>query len=251
MQQHNKSQDQNTEKVKEIPKWTRKYAQNRMLTTFVVIVMICLMSMVIGIPLALTMLAFMRGNMILFWVCIAVSVAIFISLIILVSKFGGKNRGLIDQRIDKWIYRKEGTATVPVPKLTKKRKWLGIVDGVIIVICIGGSMYLAAVGYISCKYVQPISAIVIVPSSVFQYFLQRPRFGPVLLIFPILYAIHAILTVAGVPIFFTGTLGIVNMVIPLWGYMLLTYAIGHVYSRYALKKLKVLAHLEGEAANEV
>jgi len=87
-----------TEKLKEIPKWTRKYAQNRTLTTFVIIVMICLMSMVIGAPLALTMIAFTRENMILFWACIAVLVAIFISLIILVSKFGGKNRGLTDQR---------------------------------------------------------------------------------------------------------------------------------------------------------
>jgi len=240
---------QNTEKLKEIPKWTRKYAQNRTLTTFVILVMICLMSMVIGVPLALAMMAFTRENMILFWACIAVSVAILISLIILVSKFGGKNSGLIDQRIDKWIYRKEGTATVPVPKLTKKREWLGIVSGVIISIFIGGSMYLAAVGYISYKYVQPISAIFIVPSSFFGYFLQRPRFGPVLLIFPILYAIHAILIVAGVPIFFTGILGTFNMVIPLWGYMLLTYAIGHVYSRYALKKLKGITHLEGDVAN--
>jgi len=28
---------QNTEKLKEIPKWTRKYAQNRTLTTFVIL----------------------------------------------------------------------------------------------------------------------------------------------------------------------------------------------------------------------
>jgi len=49
---------QNTEKLKEIPKWTRKYAQNRTLTTFVILVMICLMSMVIGVPLALAMMAF-------------------------------------------------------------------------------------------------------------------------------------------------------------------------------------------------
>ncbi len=249
--QHNKSQGQNAENLKEIPKWTRKYAQNRTLTTFVIIVMICIMSMVIGIPLALAMTAFMRGNMILFWVCIAVSVAIFISLIILVSKFGGKNRGLIDQRIDKWIYRKEGTATVPVPKLTKKKKWLDIVSGVIILICIIGSMYLAMEGYISFKYLQPVSAIFIVPFFVFQYFLQRPRLGPLVLICPILYTIHAILIGAGVPIFFTGILGTLNMFLPLIGYIFLAYLIGHVYSRYALKKLKGITHLEGDTANEV
>ncbi len=119
---NNKSQDQNTERLKEIPKWIRKYAQNRTLTTLVLMVMIILMSMVIGVPLALTMTAFTRGNMILFWSCVAVSAAIFIFLIILVSKFGGKNRGLIDQKIDQWIYGKEGTASMPVPKLRKKKK---------------------------------------------------------------------------------------------------------------------------------
>ena len=249
--QNDKSQDKNAEKLKEIPKWTRKYAQNRTLTTFVLIVMICLMSMVIGVPLALTMMAFMRGNMILFWGCIAVSVAIFISLIILVSKFGGKNRGLIDQRIDKWIYRKEGTATVPVPKLTKKKKWSDIVSGVIILICVLGSMYLSALDYISFKYLQPVSAIFIVPFFVFQYFLQRPRLGPLLLICPILYTVHAILIVAGVPIFFTGILGTLNMFLPVFGYTFLAYVIGHLYSRYALKKLKALTHPEAGAANEV
>ena len=91
---------QNAEKLKHIPKWTRKYAQNRTLTTFVIIVMITVMSMVIAV---LPMIVFTIENTILFWACIAVLAAIFISLIILVSKFGGKNRGLIDQRIDKWI----------------------------------------------------------------------------------------------------------------------------------------------------
>jgi len=54
---------QNAEKLEEIPKWTRKYAQNRTLTTFVIIVMITVMSMVIGV---LPMIAFTIENTILF-----------------------------------------------------------------------------------------------------------------------------------------------------------------------------------------
>jgi hypothetical protein len=79
--------------------------------------------------------------------------------------------------------------------------------------------------------------------------MQQPRLGPVLLICPLLYAIHAILIIADAPIFFTGILAVpLNMLLPLI-YTLLTYMIGHLYSRYALKKLKGLTHLEGDTAN--
>ncbi|MCK5595245.1 hypothetical protein KAI19_03615, partial [bacterium] len=65
----------------------------------------------------------------------------------------------------------------------------------------------------------------------------------------ILYAIHAILILAGVPIFFTGNLGILNMPVPLIGYAFLAYMIVHLYSRYALKKLKRITHLEGDTTD--
>jgi len=39
------------------------------------------------------------------------------------------------------------------------------------------------------------------------------------------------------------------MLTPLAGYAILCALLGHIYSRYALKKLKGLTHLEGEAAN--
>ena len=245
---NNKSQGQDTEKLKEIPKWTRKYAQNRTLTTFVVIVMICLMSMVIGFPLAFTIAAFVKGNMILFWVGIALFVVVSIFLIIFLSKFGGKNRGLIGQKIDQWIYGKEGAVSMPLSKTTKKMKWLDIVVALVAGVCMIGTMHLYMDGYISVKYLLPVTAIYGVPFLVFQYFFQRPRLGPLLLLCPILYATHAILIIAGMPIFLTGKWGIGNMAIPLFGYTFSVYAIGHIYSRYALRKLKNLNHSE-EGAN--
>ncbi|GAI06202.1 unnamed protein product, partial [marine sediment metagenome] len=122
--------------------------------------------------------------------------------------------------------------------------------GAIGLIYILGVNHLCMVGYIAFKYQQPLMALYFVPAFVFEYFLLlRPKVGPLVLLWPILYAIHAILIVAGVPIFFTGNLGILNMPVPLIGYAFLAYVIGHLYSRYALKKLKGLTHLEGEAAN--
>ena len=246
------------EKLKEIPKWIRRYTQNRMLTALVIIAIICLIGMVISVPVALVVTAFVKGNMILAGVGIIVLVAVLLFYIIFLSKFGGKNKGLIDQKIDRWIYGKEGTTSMSLPKTTKKMKWLDFVVGAAFFICMLGSMFLCMEGYIAFKYLQPLSALYFVPFLVFQYFLQRPRLGPLVLICPILYTIHAILIVAGVPIFFTGSLCMLSIILPAFGYAFLAYVIGHIYSRYALKKLKGLTHLvhqdssgEGDATNEV
>ena len=132
----------------------------------------------------------------------------------------------------------------------KKNSWLEIVFSVVFFICFFGSWHLAMEGFIAYKYLQPVSALYIVPYVVCGwYFWQSPRMGPIYLLHPILYAIHAILIVAGVPIFFTGNWGILSIILPFIGYGFLAYVIGHVYSRYALKKLKGLAHLEGEGGN--
>jgi hypothetical protein len=240
---------QNAERLKEIPKWTRKYAQNRTLTTFVIIVIAGFVSMVVAGLLALIVIAFMKANVILAVIGVALLAAILILLIIFVSKVGGKNRGLIDQRIDQWIYGKEGTTSMPEPKLTKKKKCLDFVVGVVVFISILATMYLGMEGYLAFKYMQPVSAVYLVPFLVHVYFLQRPRIGPLVLIGPILYTVHAILIVAGLPIFFTGNFCMLNLFLPFFGYTFLAYAIAHVYSRYALKKLKGLAHLEGDTAN--
>jgi len=256
--QNNKSQDKNAEKLKEIPKWSRKYAQNRMLTPIVLMVMVILLGMfvavLVGFPLALAVAGFWKRNMILGLVGIAVLVAalvtILIVMIIIFSKFGGKNRGLIDQLIEQRIYGKEGTASIPLPKITKKMRGLDYLVGAICLIYMLGVNSLCIMDYIAFKYQQPLMALCFVPVFVFEYFfLLRPKVGPLFLILPILYTIHAILILAGVPIFFTGYMRFWNMFIPLIGYAFLAYVIGHLYSRYALKKLKGITHLEGGAAN--
>lgn len=247
--QNNKSHDQNLEKLKEIPKWTRSYAQNRTLSIFVLIVLTALIGGFVAFPISLGIATAMRGNMLVTGICAVLFITELLTLIILALKFGGKNRGLIDQKIDQWIYGKDGSVSMPAPKSMKK-KWLYIVSGVIIQILIIGSMYLAMEGYFAFKYLQPFMAIYFVPFLVFQYLLQQPRLGPLLLLCPVLYAIHAILIIAGVPIYFTGTFAVpLNMFLPLFGYTFVAYIIAHIYSRHALKKLKDLTHLEGAPAN--
>ncbi|MHC4737349.1 MAG: hypothetical protein ACYS9Y_00445 [Planctomycetota bacterium] len=249
-----KSQDQNTEKLKEIPKWTRKYAQNRTLTILVFMVMLMLFGMfiavLVGFSLALAVPGFRKGNIILGCVGIAVLVVMLVAtvkcIIIFLSTFGGKNRGLIDQLIEQRIYDKEGTVSMPMLKSSKKKICLEIVSGVIFFICFFGSWHLAIKGFIAYKYLQPVSALYIVPFVVSGwYFWKSPRMGPIYLLYPILYAVHAILIVAGVPIFFTTeNFCIFSICLPMFGYGFLPFIIGHIYSRYALKKLKTATHLQ-------
>jgi MFS family permease len=248
---------QNTAKLKEIPKWARKYAQNRTLTILVLTAMTALLGMfiaaLVGFPLALAVIGFWKGKTVLGCIGTAVLVAVLVAIvkfyIFMFAKFGGKNKGLLDQIIDRWIYRREGFTSMPQPKLSKKRKCLDIFVGIAYMVCLLGSMELGMSGYIEVKYILPLMALFVVPFGVYQYFTLWPRLGPVLLLFPILYAVHAILIIAGVPIFFTGIFAVpLNMLLPLI-YTLLTYMIGHFYSRYALKKLKGITHLEGGAAN--
>ena len=255
--QHNKSQDQDTGKLKEIPKWTRRYAQNRTLTILVLLVIIAFLSMIFGVvaslPFVLAFAGFVKGNMILGFVGTAIFIALFAALFkcmfIFLRKYGGKNRGLIDQKIDQWIYGREGMTSMPMPEDTKKKKWLGITVSIVWGCLFMGTLNLGMWGLIAFKYLQPLSALYMVPWFVYIYFLQRPRIGPLFLICPVLYTIHAILILAGVPIFFTGFLFVLNILLPFFGYWFLAYAVGHLYSRYALKKLKGLTHLEGATAN--
>jgi len=250
---NNKSQIEDAEKIKEIPKWTRRYAENRTLTLLVFMVIILLFSMA-ACPLAFGIAMFQKGKMALGLVCIAVVVALYIVYaVLIIRKFGGKNRGRLDQLIDHWIYGREGTTSISKPEVTKKKKWLEIAIAIVFMICLIGTMNLGMRGYISVKYIQPVCALFCVPYAVFfWYFYQQPKMGPIYLLFPVLYAIHAILIVVGIPIFFTGNFGVVlNMLLPMIGYGLLPFIIGHFYSRYALKKLKDIAHLDGGSPNGV
>jgi hypothetical protein len=69
---------------------------------------------------------------------------------------------------------------------------------------------------------------------------MRPMVGYAALLWPALYAAHAILIVAGAPIVFSSPWDSLNMVVPTIGYGLLAALVGHFYSRVALRRLKSL-----------
>jgi len=235
------------EKLKEIPKWSKKYAQNRTLTNLAGMIIFLILFIGIAAPSYFAGMAWKNENFVLAYVCFALSIVFIICLFIFsIPKFGNK----IMKRIEERIYHSEGTASIPEPKLMKNKKWIGQIVGLVFGGCVICSVFLGE-RYIPIEYMQPVAAIYVVPFLVFLYLWQRPKISPLMLIWPVFFAIHAILIVTGVPIVFSKESGLVslNMYIPTFGYGFITFGISHIYSRYAMKKLKNITHLEGDAVD--
>ena len=238
----------NAEKLKEIPKWTRKYAQNRTIPFLIFLAINLCLFAGIAIPSYFGGKAYRNGNMVLFGISIFVLIISMICVIIIsVPKWGSK----IIERITRRVYAGEGSISISISasESMKKKKWIGYVVAMVFGSCVFISVILGLLGYLSIKYMQPVSALYVVPFLVFLYLWQRPIISPLALLWPTLYAIHAILVVAGVSIQFDQPWIFLNMLIPVAGYGILCGLIGHIYSRYALNKLKTAAHLR-EDTNE-
>lgn len=252
---NNKSMDQNKEQLRDIPKWTRRYVQNRNMTMITGIVAGLLIALantfVFAILFVIKSTVFNKTNISLLALLIITSAVLLIVFFILALKFLGKKRLRLDLLIEKWVYKREGTVSMPDIESSRKKKWIGIAGTIVWTILFLGTMYFGIKDLIPAKYILPISAIYSVPYYILSwYFWQRPKAGPLTLISPILYTIHAVLILIGVPIFFTGEFGaILNLGLFMTLYNFLGYMISLFYSRYALKKLKAISHIEGEAAD--
>lgn len=234
----NRAQNQ-PEDPQEISRWTRAYAQNRSLPVVVFLLIFLAINLVIGGASLLAGTAYRSGNMFLFWVAIAALVPAFGAIVFFsVPRWAGKFQTWLIGR----LYAKEGNVAFSLQN-RHATAW-----GVILVVCFGtcvaGSVILGFFFDIPTKYMQPISALYVVPFLVGLWLLMRPMAGYAALLWPLLYAIHAILIVAGAPILFTGPWQVLNMVIPIAGYGLVASLAGHLYSRVALRHLKRLAQVD-------
>jgi hypothetical protein len=228
-----------------IAKLARTYAQNRSLGVVVMIMVLVVLYAAIGGPSYLAGGAYRSGNMLLFWVSIAVLVPALGAVIYLsVPKWGGK----FQDRVVRRLYAKEGNVAFSVPGQSKKI-W-GLVLGGCFGTCIVAFVAMGFVIEIPIKYMQPISALYTVPFLVGLWFLMRPMAGYAALLWPLLYAIHAILIVAGAPIVFTSPWDGLNMLIPIAGYGVLSGLVGHLYSRVALRQLKALTQTDLTGADQ-
>jgi len=229
-----------TDDPREIAKWTRVYAQNRTLGVAVFLLIFLVLSAAIGGFSSGAERASHNGNTVMLAVCLSgLIVALAVLIYLSVPAWGFRRMG----RIASALYAREGRVTVTrtwAPGRGRLVTGLGLGFGA----CLLASVLLGVWGYLPDRYMQPVSAVYMVPFLVMLTLLQRPAIGWITLLWPALYGLHAVLIVAGAPIVFLGTWSVLNMVIPTIGYGLLTSLLGHMFNRYALHSVKQLARTE-------
>ncbi len=223
--------------ARKMGKWARSYAQNRSLGVVVSLVIFLILSAAIGGPSYFGGMAYRDGQWIIFWVCIAILiVALAATVYLSVPWWGGK----LLERITKQIYAGEGNVQI-TPTCSRGKCWLMGIIGIAFGGCIVASVELGFLGYIPEQYMQPVSAIYSVPFLLTLLFVLRPAVGFIMFLWPALYTLHAVLILAGVPILFSRPWESLNMLIPTVGYGLLAGLLSHIYSRFALWRLRSVA----------
>ncbi len=235
---------ENAEKLKDISKWTQRYAENRTLPFLLGMLTNLFIAAAVGFPLYFGGEAYRSGNVLLLWICILSLVIVIVALIFCcITKWDEKYY----EKLIRWLYRNEGQVTFANPEKTKKERTAGWIAGLLLGVCVVVSIILIVFYKIPIKYMQPVSAICFIPLIIAIGIWRPPSVKPVgflVWLWPGLYIVHAILIVAGVPIQFEKPWIYLNILIPAVGYGILCGLAGHIYSRYALKKLKTLAHLQ-------
>ncbi len=220
---------------RKLGKWARVYAQNRSLGVVVMMVIYLIITAAIFFPSYYGGMAYRAGQWPLYWLCMAILIVATAAVLYLSVPWWG---GRLMERIVKRLYAQEGRVQV-APPANHRRRLIGGLLGVAFGSCIAASVAIGFLFDIPQQYMQPISAVYFVPFMVGLWLLMRPGVGPILLLWPALYASHAILIVAGAPILFVShPWDSLNMLIPTVGYGLLTALISHIYSRLALRKLR-------------
>ena len=231
------------DEVREIPKWARRYAQNRTLPVLVFLV-ICVAGWAVFAGLSLlTGFAYLFGLRVLA-IASMTALCAFTAFWIWFSFFGAAP--LID-RISQWLYRREGSVTIGIPQVgfpqvgfppKAEHKRLLLV-AFVYMFCVLAGVGLGFMEVYPMSLIQPASALYVVPFLCYLgWRLRAHRIGsPFMFLWPMLYAIHAVLMVAGAPI----SMGpMFDMLVPIFGYGFLSALAAHLYSRIALRRLRHL-----------
>ena len=220
---------------RQIVLWTRRYAQNRTISFLVQWVFIVVMVVVIGIAAILTQTAHNQESQTLFFFSVGLMVAAIIALAwFSLSRWSGDLIFSITNR----LYGREGYVAYSGSSKHKKLPlWLTGLGGGLIVYHLVGAL-LISFNHLSIQYLQPWSALYMTPYLIVMVVYQRLGFWAWL--WPLLYGFHALLLLCGAPIRFEREYELLNIAIPVFGYGLIAILTGHIYSRYALWKLKTL-----------
>jgi len=198
------------------------------------------LALAIALPSYYGAYAYRSGNLTLFWLCVGVVVlAVAGDIFLSIPGWGGKQL----ERLVNRLYAKEGHVTMAMSGKRAPRALIALLlagfGG-----CVLASVVLGFLGVIPVACMQPVSALFVVPFLVALTLLMRPAVGYLSLLWPLLYGLHALLLLAGVPLRFAEPWGFLDILVPMSGYGLLTGLIGHAYSRIALYRLRRLTRVQ-------
>jgi len=232
-----KSDLERLEEAHRLQGWVRRYVQNRSLPMVVFLVVFAMLWLSIGLAAYWGGIAFRSGQWLLGTFCAVVAAAgCAATIYVSIPRWGGRRLQEFAHR----LYAREGQATIAVDY---PRKIWGKILAFGLVGCVLATVALGLAGFIPVAYLQPISALYVVPFLVALNFLIRPATGYLPLLWPALYALHAVLIVAGAPIVFVQPWDFLNMVVPTVGYGLVTALVCTLYGRFALRRARgIVSH---------
>ena len=221
--------------IKEIPKWTRRSIQNRTLPFLFSLFLFLVWAFLARTGAKLAIESFRAGNIVEFYFAMAV-VAILVSFLtwFIVPGWGGR----WFQKLTKRIYSEDGNVILSVRKERGNPDWSRYLLPGVYLLGVPTSVVLTRFGFFPYGYLQPVSALYVVPALLITFASKRSTLSPLFLLWPILYSIHAIAVVAGAPIQFAGRWSFLNILAPTIGYGVLTGAVGYLFGQYSLKRLR-------------
>ncbi len=215
--------------IREIPKWTRAYARNRTLPALVVMAVWLALFLCSSRFFGRAGDAWRAGQKVQFSLWLAAGLVCLAT--ILLPSIPPVTRKL-QRALSKALYGHEGEVAVAADSQPRR-----VVRYAVCTIFIGGVLAEVALGsHIPDRYVQPVSALYVLP-----FLVMAARWaGLAGVLYPLLYGFHAVLILAGAPIWFQGKWAQLNILLPIGGYGILSLLGGHIYNRIALGRLRRL-----------
>lgn len=233
------------EELRKIPRFTRQYAQNRSVG---MLIALGFFAVTFGGILGASYLlgeAYRSGNVLLWLITtplllVALAACIWLSL----PTWGG---GVISQLTARF-YATQGNIGLGTAHDVSRRTVRALAG--FLFVGIGLIVMLGLFDVLPMRLLQPASALFVVPFLVVLWLLMRPMVGYAMLLWPVLYGLHAAFILAGIPIAFASPWDWLNMLIPTVGYGLLTASIVHLIGQSSLRSLKKLTYGESADVNQ-
>jgi hypothetical protein len=223
------------DRVREIPKWVRRYSHNRTLPVLVNLGLFLIAGAVIGGSSTLASREGRAGHKAAALALGAVSLAACAVWVWLVAP---RRMGRLIGALSARLYGAEGTVVAAVKPRGRSRADLVVV--IAFGLCVALSVAAGFAFETAFRYMVPIMATYLVPFLLYIWARQGGMAAPFMLLWPGLLVIHAVLALAGVHPF-SGEPNAVNMLVLPVGYGVIAALASHVYSRVALRRLRSLA----------